>query len=150
MRIMVCDDNELFLSAFKQKIEDYCAKKDWECQIGVFSDPKKILNESIKDVAQGGTWDGKNTGHLWYVDTQPTRLNLAITSSSTKTVAASLNRVNYLLPDTKIVGISLTGSNGQWTSSDYYVLNNTHAHYGKAYSASTGGATGRVSIQSAS
>ncbi len=101
-------------------------------------------------VAQGGTWDGKNTGHLWYVDTQPTRLNLAITSSSTKTVAASLNRVNYLLPDTKIVGISLTGSNGQWTSSDYYVLNNTHAHYGKAYSASTGGATGRVSIQSAS
>ena len=50
MRIMVCDDNELFLSAFKQKIEDYCAKKDWECQIGVFSDPKKILNESIKDV----------------------------------------------------------------------------------------------------
>ena len=50
MRIMVCDDNELFLSAFKQKIEDYCAKKDWECQIVVFSDPKKILNESIKDV----------------------------------------------------------------------------------------------------
>lgn len=49
MRIAVCDDNQHFLSEFEKKVKEYCAIRDWECKISVFSDPKKMLVEGIKD-----------------------------------------------------------------------------------------------------
>lgn len=64
----------------------------------------------------GGTWNGKDVGHLWGLTTDETVFNVSVTSSSIKTVSADLYKVVVWAPDDWIDGINnFTGGPGDWT-----------------------------------
>ena len=113
-----------------------------------FAATQSAYQSADYSIQQGGTWEGKKTGDLWYVDSQETRFNVSILSTSTKTVTAVLYKVRAYLPDYPEVSLSLTGSNGTWKPSEYMILDHQHAYYATVHTNSSGGATGRVSIQS--
>lgn len=113
-----------------------------------FAATQSAYQSADYSVRKGETWNGKSIGHLWYVDQQETRFNVSILSSSTKTVTARLYQVNAGWFDSVVATLELTGSNGDWKPGSYDIFDNTHAHYATVYTNSSGGATGRVSIQS--
>ncbi|MDO5716964.1 MAG: hypothetical protein Q4Q17_04115 [Tissierellia bacterium] len=96
----------------------------------------------------GGTWDGEDEGYLWDLTAESTILSVSIKSSSTKTVTATLYRNITLLPDKKVISVSLTGSNGDWNSSPQFVPKfPDQKHYARVESNDSYGVVGRVSVQ---
>lgn len=110
--------------------------------------PRTQYQSAEYNIDRGETeWDGKTLGYYWYVDREETRFNLSITSSSTKTVTATYYKVVAYSPDEVIDSITLSGCNGDWDSTQYYILDHQNAYYAIVTTTSSSGAKGVVSVQ---
>lgn len=96
----------------------------------------------------GGTWNGKDRGHLWGLTSDETVFNVSVTSSSAKTVSAYLYRVNKWWWDEETAKIeNFTGGPGDWTrAAPFYVTDTSSAYYATVTSKDALGAQGWVSV----
>lgn len=96
----------------------------------------------------GGTWNGKTNGYMWTMTADETRFNVSITSTTDKTVSAKLYKIVEYWPDSVVKTISsFTGSNGEWTCTDWFVPDVGPSYYATVTSTDTNGVVGRVSVQ---
>lgn len=96
----------------------------------------------------GGTWNGKDAGHLWGLTTDETVFNVSVTSTTAKTVSADMYKVVPLWFDTEVAHIDdFTGGPGDWTrAAPFYVTDTSSAYYATVTSKDALGAQGWVSV----
>lgn len=96
----------------------------------------------------GGTWNGKDAGHLWGLTTDETVFNISVTSSTAKTVSGALYKVVTLWSDTRIAHIdNFTGGPGDWArTAPFHVTDTASAYYATVTSQDPLGAQGWVSV----